>query len=72
MPITAGERIRIIMKRRGLTVDQLAEACGWKRTTLSSKFSRDDFTEKELQTIANALNCTYDCSFIMRDTFERI
>ncbi|MCL2301066.1 MAG: helix-turn-helix domain-containing protein [Firmicutes bacterium] len=72
MPLTLGEKIKIILNRRGLTMAHLAEQTGQSRQNMSNKMSRDNFSEKELYEIANALNCTFEAGFIMNDTGERI
>ena len=72
MPLTMGEKIKIILNRRGLTMGQLAEQTGQSRQNMSNKMSRDNFSEKELYEIANALNCTFEAGFIMNDTGEKI
>ena len=55
-----------------MTLAQLAEKTGQSRQNLSNKLSRDNFTEKELYTIANALECTFEAGFIMNDTGEKV
>ncbi|MBP3630094.1 MAG: helix-turn-helix transcriptional regulator [Clostridia bacterium] len=70
--LTMGEKVKIMLKRRNMTLSQLAESLGQSRQNLSNKMSRDNFTEKELIEIANALNCTYKASFTMNDTGEEI
>jgi len=70
MPLTMGEKIKIILNRRGMTLAQLAETLGQSRQNLSNKMSRDNFSEKELYEIAQALGCTYRASFTMSDTGE--
>ena len=72
MPLTLGEKIKIILNRRGLTMAQLAEQTGQSRQNMSNKMSRDNFSEKELYEIANALNCTFEAGFFMNDTGEKI
>ena len=72
MPLTMGEKIKIILKRRNMTVAQLAEKIGQSRQNFSNKLSRDNFTEKELYSIANALDCSFEAVFIMNDTNEKI
>lgn len=72
MPLTMGEKIKIILKRRNMTLAQLAESIGQSRQNLSNKMSRDNFTEKEVIVIAKALGCTYSASLIMNDTGEEI
>lgn len=72
MPITMGEKIKIILKRRNMTLAQLAEKTGQSRQNMSNKMSRDNFSEKELLAIADALGCTYHANFVMNDTGEEI
>lgn len=72
MPITMGEKIKIVLKRRNMTLGQLAERLGVTRQNFSNKMSRDNFTEKDLLEIAEALGCTYNASFTMNDTGEEI
>ena len=72
MPLTLGEKIKIILNRRGLTIAQLAEQTGQSRQNMSNKMSRDNFSEKELYEIANALNCTFEAGFTLNDTGEKI
>lgn len=72
MPLTMGEKIKIILKRRNMTLAQLAEKTGQSRQNMSNKMSRDNFTEKDLKEIATALDCTFTVGFIMNDTGEEI
>ena len=48
MPLTMGEKVKIILIRRNMTMSQLAEILGQSRQNISNKMSRDNFTEKEL------------------------
>ena len=70
--LTMGEKIKIILKRRGMTFSELASKMGQSRQNMSNKMSRDNFTEKELIEIADALNCTYTAKLTMNDTGEEI
>lgn len=72
MSLSAGDKIRIILKRRGMTVGELAERTGQTRQNLSNKLSRNNFQEKELQEIAVALGCSYSLTFTLEDTGEQI
>lgn len=72
MHLTVGEKIKIILKRRNMTLAQLAEKTGQSRQNLSNKFSRDNFTEKEINQIAEVLNCTFETVFTMNDTGEEV
>lgn len=72
MPLTAGEKIKVLLNRRGMTLTQLAEKTEQSRQNMSNKMARDNFSEKELQTIAAALNCTCRIEFDLNDTGETI
>lgn len=72
MNLTAGEKIRVILKRKGLTVGSLADGLGQSRQNFQNKLKRDSFPEKELREIADYLNCTFDPVFEMKDTGEKI
>lgn len=72
MALTMGEKIKVILKRRNMTLSQLAEKTGQSRQNMSNKMSRDNFTEKDLQEIANALDCSYKATFTMNDTGEEV
>ena len=72
VPLTMGEKIKIILKRRNMTLAQLAEKTGQSRQNLSNKLSRDNFTEKELYVIAAALDCSFHAAFTMNDTGEQL
>lgn len=70
--MSVGEKIRILLRRRKMTIKDLAERVGESRQNLTAKLNRDNLTESEIKKIAAALNCTYDISFIMKDTGEVI
>ena len=72
MPLTAGEKIKVILGRRGMTLADLAEKTGQSRPNLSNKISRDNFSEHELKEIAEVLNCTFKAGFTLNDTGEEI
>lgn len=67
------EKIKILLIKRGVTLKDLATAIGDKSSTnLSNKLKRDNFSEKELKAIAEALNCDYEAAFTLRDTGEKV
>ena len=72
MALSIGEKIKVMLDRRGITIAHLAEKLGTSRQNLSNKLSRDNFSEKEIRTIAEALNCTYEARLIMNDTGEEL
>lgn len=72
MNLTTGEKIKIVLKRRGMTMGDLAEKTGQTRQNLSNKMARDNFSEKEIRQIAAALDCAYEAYFVMRDTGDKV
>lgn len=66
------EKVRILLVKRKITVTDLAKRLGMSQSNLSNKLSRDNFNEKELQEIAEALNCYLDIGFTLRDTGEQV
>ena len=72
MPFTSGEKIKVILGRRGMTLAELAKKTGQSQPNMSNKMSRDNFSEKELKEIATALDCTFETMFKMNDTGEEI
>lgn len=72
MALTIGEKIKVILNRRDMTLGALAEKLGQSRQNLSNKMSRDNFTEKEIKEIAAALDCKFEAVLTMNDTGEKI
>lgn len=67
MPLSMGEKIRIILKRKKMTISELAEKIGTSNQNLSNKLTRDNFSEQELHSIAKAFDCSYEGFFIFND-----
>ena len=72
MALSIGEKIKILLGRRNMNLTQLAEKMGQSRQNLSNKMSRDNFTEKEVMQIAEALDCDFATTFSMRDSGESL
>lgn len=68
--ISVAEKIRLIMKREHMTMGELAEASGQTRQNLSNKMTRGNFTERDIETLANALGCKVKISFILPNGTE--
>lgn len=66
------EKIKILLIKRNATLKELAEKLGTSPQNLSGKFKRDNFSEKELQEIAQALDCKFEGFFTLNDTQERV
>ncbi|QFF98799.1 XRE family transcriptional regulator [Psychrobacillus glaciei] len=61
------EKIKILLIKKGMTAVQLAELLDTKPQNLYNKFKRDNFSEKELMEIANALEVKYEGNFYLKD-----
>jgi len=72
MGITTGEKIRVLMKRRNMTLQALADLTGQSRQNLSNKLRKDNFSDNDLKKIAEVLDCSYEIQFKMNDTGETI
>lgn len=55
-----------------MKVKDLAQVLGCTQSNASQKLKRDNFSEEELNTIAEALNCTYRSALILKDTGEEL
>jgi transcriptional regulator with XRE-family HTH domain len=67
------EKIRILLVKRGnMSEAELARRMGVSPQNLNNKMKRDNFTEKDLQAIADALDCTFTATFKMNDTGEEV
>lgn len=67
------DRIRILLIKRGnISEAELARRLGVSPQNLNNKMKRDNFTEKDLQEIAAALDCTFTVSFKLNDTGEEV
>ena len=69
MQLSVSEKIKIILGRRNMTVSDLAKKLN---TSRQNKFSRSNFSEKELRQIAEAMDCSVDVLFTLNDTEETI
>ena len=67
MILTMGEKIRILLRRKKITISDLADMVGTSRQNLTNKLNRDNFSEQELIEIATALGCKFEGFFIFND-----
>ena len=70
--MTVSEKIRLLLRRRGMTIKALAGEMGISRQYMTIKLKNNDFSVSELQGIAAILNCSFDTTFTMNDTGEKI
>jgi len=67
------EKIRILLVKRGnISEAELARRLGMSTTNLYNRLKRDNFTDQDLQRIAEVLNCTFKAGFTLNDTGEEI
>lgn len=66
------EKIKIVLVKRNMSANQLAQKLGTSSSNLYHKFKRNNFTTNELQKIGDALNCDFIGKFKLRDTGEEI
>lgn len=67
MALTMGEKIRILLRRKKITISDLADMVGTSRQNLTNKLNRDNFSEQELIEIAIALGCKFEGFFVFED-----
>lgn len=72
MSQTAGEKIRVILKLKKITITKLASELGQSKQNFSGKLTRDNFSEEDLREIASALGCQLNITFTLIDTGETI
>ena len=67
--MSMSKKIKQLLIEKDTSITALAKLLGTKPQNLTNKLSRDNFTEKDLQEIAKALNCKYAANFIIEDEF---
>lgn len=70
--MSVAKKIKILLAERDMTLTDLSKLLGKSVSTISDKMKRDNFSEKDLKTIAEVLNCDYDIVFINKDTGKTI
>lgn len=71
--MSMAEKIRIVLVKRGnMSEAELARTIGISPQSLNRKMQRDNFTQSDLEKIAEGLNCTLETGFRMKDTGETI
>ena len=71
--MSMSEKIRILLIKKGnISEAELARRLNKTPQSFNAKMKRDNFTEKDLQEIADVLNCEYKSTFIVKETGEEI
>lgn len=61
---TMAKKINMLLIEMGITKQELAQRLGTTPSNISGKLKRDNFSETELQEIANACGATFEGKFI--------
>ncbi len=64
MKLTMGEKIRILLKRKNITIIELSKRLKTTNQNMANKFKRDNFSMNELGAIAEALDCEFEGYFV--------
>lgn len=64
MKLTMGEKIRILLKRKNVTIIELSKRLKTTNQNMANKFKRDNFSVNELEVIAKALDCEFEGFFV--------
>lgn len=67
MKLSIEEKIRILLRRKNVTIVELSTRLGTTNQNLANKFKRDNFSMKELEEIAEALDCEFEGFFVEKD-----
>ena len=73
LDLTFGEQVKVVLKRKGMTIKELAELIevqtGKKmsRQNLTQRLSRDNFQEQDMRMIAGILGCPLHLSILDED-----
>lgn len=62
--LSFAEKIRVMLRRREMTVADLAAKTGQSSQNLSNKLARGNFSENEMARLADSLGC--DCEHILK------
>lgn len=67
MTLTMGEKLKILLGRKEMSIKSLAEKLGQSRQNLSIKIKNDNFTEQDLRKIAEVLEVQYEGFFFLEN-----
>lgn len=72
MEMKTSEKIRFLIRRRNLTLGDVAEGTNQTRQNFSNKMARNNFKESELSEIAGFLGCDLKIVFVDKQTGDEI
>jgi transcriptional regulator with XRE-family HTH domain len=60
MNLTMGEKIRILLKRKNVTITELSSRLKTSNPNIANKLKRDNFSTNEFDEIAEVLDCEFE------------
>lgn len=69
---TMAKKINLLLIEVGIEKQELAKRLGTTQSNISGKLRRDNFSEKELQEIAEACGATFEGHFILKNNGKEI
>ncbi len=67
MNLTMGEKIRILLKRKNVTIKELSARLNTTNQNMANKLKRDNFSTSELNEIAKVLDCEFEGYFVEKN-----
>ena len=69
---TMAKKINMLLIETGISKQELARRLGTTPSNLSGKLKRDNFSERELQEIANACGAAFEGHFIIAESGKKV
>lgn len=70
--MTISEKIRILARRKGINLSDLAAATNQSHQNLNNKLRRNNWTEEQTRAAAAVLGCTVETVFTDQTTGEKL
>ena len=70
--MTISEKIRVLARRKGLPLQDLARLTNQSHQNLNNKLRRNNWTEEQTRAAADVLGCTVETVFIDKETGETL
>ncbi|WP_342545794.1 helix-turn-helix transcriptional regulator [Lysinibacillus sp. FSL K6-4013] len=67
MSLTMGEKIKVLLNRKDMSVQDLAELLGQSRQNINTKLKKDNFNEQDLRKIATVLEVEFEGFFFLKN-----
>ena len=71
MELTISEKIKLVIKRKGLKMGDIAAKLGCSRQNLHRRFDRNSWTDATLKEISDAIGMDYEIVFTDKESGEK-